>query len=160
VGKIKGFKMKIITKFVDEISGDEFDNQDEAIKNEKMNKDILDSFSFFKEVPKEKNCDFENGDWCYQRTEEEFLRYKETLLRMIKKYHKWIDKQYNKDGGLQLKHIGASYMIGRYLNDNDSSLYHHYCIMSDICPFCFRQWGQQYYANNCSHNFEDTRKIK
>ena len=146
--------MKTINKYVDEISGREFAKIEDAIASEKKNGGIKKLFGFWKEVPKDKNCCFANGGWWYQRTEAEYLMYIEALIKAIKEYEPWIASQYESDGGLQKGHIGSGYLIGRYLNDNNSELYRQYNIMSDVCPKCFRQWGQPYHANHCDCSVE------
>lgn len=144
--------MKTINKYVDEISGKEFSTQEEAIKSEKKNGGIEKLFSFWKPIPKQKNCEFANGGWCYQRSDHEFLKFTDCLIKAIKDYEPWIAKQYEPDGGLKRGHMGSSYMIGRYLCDGNSELNSKYHILSEVCPVCFRQWGQPYYAINCTHD--------
>lgn len=142
--------MKTINKYVDEISGREFATAEEAIKSEKKNGGIKKLFSFWRELPEDEHCKFANGGWCYQRSEEDVTRFKAALLKAIKGYEPWITSQYESDGGLRMDHLGGGYIIGRYLQDGHSELYGKYCILSDICPKCFRQWGQPYHANNCT----------
>lgn len=144
--------MKEIQKYKDEISGKVFDTAQEAIESEKKNGGIKKLFSFWAELPEDDCCKFANGGWCYQRTEEEVLRYKEALLKALKDYEPWITSQYDEDGGLQLVHLGAGYIIGRYLSDGNKELYSLYCTLSNICPKCFREWGQGCYAKNCTCN--------
>jgi len=143
--------MKRVNKYLDEISGREFKTQEEAIKSEKKHGGIKKLFSFWKE-PKDNTCDFANGKWCYQRTEAEYHQLIEALVKGVKKYEPWIAKHYEKDGGLSKKHIGGGYIIGRFLNDGNSELYHHYGILSNICPKCFREYGQMFWAINCFCN--------
>ncbi|MBU2052549.1 hypothetical protein KKH13_05070 [Patescibacteria group bacterium] len=150
--------MKIIEKYVDEISGKEFSRESDAIKSEKKNGGIKKLFSFWKYPPKDGTCKFANGGWCYQRTDVEFIRLVDSLIKAVKDYEPWIAKQYEKNGGLQREHIGSGYMIGRYLDDGHSELYSWYGLISNICPKCFREWGQPYYANNCSH-LEKPREV-
>lgn len=141
--------MKMINKYVDEISGKVFDTPEKAIESEKKNGGIKKLFAFWKEPPKDKTCKFANGSWCYQRSEGDLLKFKESLLKAITDYEPWIASQYESDGGLQLVHLGGGFIIGRYLNDGHSELYSQYCELSCICPKCFRQWGQPYYAIHC-----------
>ena len=144
--------MKAIEKYEDEISGKVFDTAEKAIVSEKENGGINKLFSFWKRRPEDKHCKFVNGDGCYQRTEGDVLQFKEALLKALKDYEPWITKQYDSDGGLRIEHLGGGFIIGRYLCDGNSELYHYYCLLSCICPKCFREWGQQYYANNCKCN--------
>jgi len=142
--------MKTVDRFIDEISGKEFKTEAEAIESEKKHGGIEKLFDFWVKEPKEDGCRFANGGWCYQRTKEDFLEFQVTLVLAIKMYEPWIAGQYKEDGGLRTVHIGAGYLIGRYLCDGNSPIYSYYCTLSNICPKCFRQWGQQYYANNCT----------
>jgi hypothetical protein len=146
--------MKESTKYVDEISGKEFATREAAIKSEKKNGGIKKLFAFWKPVPKDDKCQFVNGEWCYQRTEGDYLNFKDALIKAIKDYEPYIAGQYESDGGLQRDHLGTGYIIGRYLCDGGSELYSKYCTLSEICPKCFRQWGQPYYAINCDCNTE------
>ncbi len=142
--------MKTINKYVDEISGKEFAIKEDAIASEKKNGGIAKLFAFWKYHPKDENCEFANGGWCCQRTNQEYLKFVDALIKATIDYEPWIAEQYDSDGGLQRKHIGSGYLIGRYLCDGDSELYSKYNIMSNICPKCFREWGQPYYATNCT----------
>ncbi len=142
--------MKNINKYVDERSGREFKTQKEAIKSELKNGDIKKLFSFWKYPPKDEGCRFANGEWCYQRTNHKYLKFVDSLIKAINDYEPWIAEQYKKHGGLKREHMGSGYMIGRYLCDGGSELYKQYGTMSNICPKCFREWGQPYYAINCT----------
>lgn len=143
--------MKTIEKYIDEISGREFEDIKDAIKSEKKNGGIKKMFSFWKYPPKDKGCEFENGGWCYQRSEGEYKLFVETLIKAICIYEPWIASRYKPHGGLRAEHMGAGFMIGRYLSDGDCELYGQYNTLSKICPVCFREWGQPYYAINCKH---------
>ena len=151
--------MKTLEIYVDEISNRRFDKIEDAIASEKKNGGIKRMFSFWKYAPKDKSCDFANGRWCYQRSEGEYLLFKDNLIDAIKQYEPWIAKQYKEVGGLSREHLGSGYIIGRYLSDGDSELYNQYLTLSNICPKCFREWGQPYYANHCNHDCKDTRKV-
>mgnify|MGYP000867998544 CR=1 FL=1 len=147
--------MKTISKYIDEISGKEFKTADEAITSEKKSSGIEKIFSFWNKHPESKGCDFENGGWAYQRTEEDFLKLKDAIIEAVKSYEPWIYKQYEKSGGLTREHLGSGYIIGRFLDDgNAGEIYKYYRILSNVCPVCFREHGQPYYANNCKHNLE------
>lgn len=141
--------MKTINKYQDEISKRIFDTPEEAIASEEKNRGIEHLFSFWIEAPRDDNCKFANGGYCYQRTAEDINNFKIALLLAIKTYEPWIASQYETDGGIQEDHLGSGYIIGRYLNDGNSELYSHYGILSCICSKCYRQWGQPYHANHC-----------
>ena len=150
--------MKIINKYIDEISGREFKTQDEAIKSEKKNGGIKRLFSFWKYPKDDGTCRFANGEWCYRRTEGEYKMFQEALIKAINDYEPWIAKQYEKHGGLRKEYVKGGTMIGRYLDDGNSELYSYYHILSNICSVCFREWGQPYYANHCNHK-ESPREV-
>ncbi len=142
--------MKVVNKYVDEISRREFAKREDAIKSEKKNGGIKRLFAFWQYPPKDKHCKFANGGWCYQRTDVDVLRFTDALVTAIKDYEPWIAEQYETNGGLQRKHVGTGYIIGRYLSDGNSELYSQYCTLACICPKCYREWGQQYYATHCT----------
>ena len=142
--------MKTINKYVDEISGKEFAKIEDAIASEKKNGGIKKLFAFWKEVPEDKHCEFANGRWCYQRTGGEYLLFIEAFIKAVKDYEPWIAGQYKSEGGFKKEHVGSGYMIGRYLGDGNSELCRQYHIISNICPKCFRQWGQPYHAAHCN----------
>jgi len=113
-------------------------------------KKILKLFSFWKEAKNEKdNYNFENGGYCFQRTKEEYNQLGDTLFSAIQQYEKWICKQYKDKGGLKREYINGQSFVGRYLGDGDSELNTYWCILGRICPKCFREYGQAYYAINC-----------
>jgi hypothetical protein len=149
--KKKIYKTKTVVRYINSVTGDEFKTEKAALKSENRSKGIRSLFKFFIPTPKDKSCKFANGGWCYQRTKEDFIKFREALVIAIKKYHKWIASQYNEDGGFNINHIGASFIIGRYLSDSNSEIYKYYCTFSNICPVCFREWGQQYHATHCDH---------
>lgn len=125
---------------------------EQAIESEKKNGGIKKLFSFWVRPKKDKTCNFTNGKWCYQRKDHEYLKLVDALIKGVNEYEPWIASQYEKHGGLKREYIGGGYMIGRYLDDGHSELNEWYHIISNICPKCFREWGQPYYANNCNHN--------
>ncbi len=144
--------MREIIIYQDEISSRMFDKQEDAINSEKKNGGIKRMFDFWKYPPKDTGCSFANGEWCYQRTDYEYLKFMDALIEAVKQYEPWIYSQYKEHGGLKREHVGSGYMIGRYLDDGNSELYSQYSVLSNICPVCFREWGQPYYANHCTHD--------
>lgn len=141
--------MKIIQKYIDEISGKEFATHEEAAKSEKKNGGIKKLFSFWEKVPKDNYCRFTNGGWCYQRTEKSYYKLVGKLVGGVRDYEPYIAKQYESEGGLQQHHMQGGFLIGRYLCDGNSELNQYYLILSNICCKCFREWGQPYYAMRC-----------
>ena len=139
--------MKTVERFVDEISGREFKTQAEAIKSEKKNGGIKKLFGFWKEAD-DFNCD---NDRCFQRTDVEYLRLQDALVKAVIEYEPWIEKHYEKEGGMSRRYMVGGYIIGRFLSDVDSDLYRWYCILSNICTTCYREFNQPYGANHCTH---------
>jgi hypothetical protein len=139
-------------KFINEITKEEFNNELKCFKAETKSKDIKKLFSFWKKAKDDKNCDFGNGEYCYQRTKKEYNQFIDVLFLALKKHEKWICKQYDEKGGLKREYINGLSFVGRYLNDNDSELYDYWCILGKICPKCYREYGQSYFAINCKHN--------
>lgn len=146
--------MKTVTIYVDEISNRRFDKEEDAIASEKNNGSINKMFSFWKKHHKDEGCNFAKGGWAYQRKESDYVKLKETICEAVKMYEPWIYKQYEKDGGLKPEHCGSDYMIGRYLSDGNSEIYEWYIILSNVCQKCFREHGQMYHANHCTHDKE------
>jgi benzoyl-CoA reductase/2-hydroxyglutaryl-CoA dehydratase subunit BcrC/BadD/HgdB len=140
--------MKEIKKFKDEISGEEFTSEQQAIKSENRSKDIKSSFAFYinnKNKPKDGN------DGIGVKHEEEFYyRLIDTLIKLVKKYDRWILNSYEDVGGLSRENVKGYSMLGRFLDDSNSGLYHWWCIQSNICPKCYREYGQTYYALHCN----------
>ena len=143
--------MKTKTKYVDEISGLEFDTKEKAEKSESKHLNLKKVFNFYK-PPKDKDCKFANGEYCYQRTREFYEAFETALFLAIKKYEPWIVKSYEKEGKQFTKKYLRTYYVGRCLDDGDSSLYRWLIIFLGICPKCFREYGQTYYSMNCKHN--------
>ncbi len=81
---------------------------------------------------------FANGHWCVQRDRGWLQRYKDRLLEIIP------PSQYEPFG----------YGWFRSLDDGGSPFYKVACRVLNVCPTCFREWGQGYYANHCSHDAE------
>ena len=142
--------VKILERYEDEISGQIFDNIEDAKTSEFKSFDIQTSFDFYK--PIEDEClDFANGGFCIQRSEEFYLKLLRTLLNMVNKHEIYISEQYlKKHGFMSIENIKGMSILGRFLDDNGSQLYKWWCIQSYICPKCFREYGQTYYALHCS----------
>ena len=141
--------MKEITKFQDEISGNLFDTIEEATKSENKNRDIKISFDFYNPVH---DVNFMNGKYSIKHTEEFYNRLTDTLISMITKYEPWIIDRIHKS--LTRKDIKECSIIGRFLDDSNSNLYRWWTIQYNICPVCFKEFGQRYYTLRCNHNSE------
>lgn len=143
--------MKKIKKYINEFTGAEFDNEKDALKSEARSKSIAKIFSFWKKEPKRNDCNFENGEFCYQRTAEEFSALEDALIKAIKKHERYTAK--NCASSLKKGSIRGSF-VGRYLCDGNSELSEWYNLLYEICPKCFRQHGQPYYAIHCNHSMK------
>ena len=146
--------MKTAIRYVDEVSGKEFKSLQEAQKSESRHSAIKNIFSFWKFVPKDKDCSFGNGNWCHQRTETEYFRLIDGIIEAVNKHEKWIAKDYAKHGGLKREYVMGGTFLGRYLNDSHSPIDRWFAIQMCICPKCYREWGQPYFAINCKHDIQ------
>ena len=134
-------KTKVI--FIDEITGGRFDTEELARKSESQSLDLKNMFSFVV-VENDPNLAFANGNYSVQRTQSYYDRYTKTLVKAIEKYKPWIaDDMHGK-----IKDVLFSCgVIGRYLDNG--KLYKWFSHWSNICPKCYREWGQAYYSLNC-----------
>lgn len=150
--------MKTIQKFIDEVTRDEYDTEAAALRAEKKSRAIEKLFSFvdLSAGKKDKGCDFGNGGYCVQRTKEYYDRFRATIVAAVKKHERWIDKSYkeHKDcpNGLTIEIAHPFGILGRYLCDGGSHINHYFCKYQNICPKCYREWGQGYYAIHCPHD--------
>jgi hypothetical protein len=145
--------MKKIAQFVDEASGLIFKTAKAALKSENKHRSIKKIFSWIGNREKrtrrkgEDDCKFANGGWSIQWSEADYERLINCIWQAVHDHERWIYNQYK--GGLTLGQIRGQSALGHYLSDNDSSIYHWYTLQMEICPKCFRQYGQPYYAINC-----------
>jgi len=143
--------VKEVGKYKCEISGREFDDEEKAKEWEDMNRDIQDRFSFYESPSNPDNCQFENGHYCAQRDKEFLNRILDGIIAMTNKHYKWITKETN-FGKLTRERVQGQSWLGRYLDDSGYPLYRWWGIQAQICPVCFREYGQPYYAINCTHD--------
>jgi len=139
--------VKVVEYFLDEISNKTFKTKEEAIKSEKKNGGIKKLFGFWKKAG-DFNCD---NSRCFQRSDVDYLRLQDALVKAVTEYEPWIAKHYEKHGGISREHMQSGFIIGRFLDDGGSELYHWYCILSNVCKTCFREFNQPYGANHCTH---------
>jgi len=137
-----------ISKFKDEISGRCFDSKLEAIESEKKYKDIREAFAFYDEAETD-SCAFANGEYSVQRNEEFYDKLIDGIINMVNKYEPWILKSYK--NGITKEYVKGYSVLGRFLDDSNSPLYKWWSIQANICTICFKEWGQLYYTNHCSH---------
>jgi hypothetical protein len=93
-----------------------------------------------KEFPEVNDPDisFANGKYCIQRTEGWLENFKALVLDAIQHNH-------------IIKFKPFSYGWYRTLDDGNSPFYRIALRATYVCPTCFKEWGQAYYANNCNH---------
>lgn len=91
-----------------------------------------------KEFPKveDKTCDFANGHYSIQRDEKWLVGYSSALYSILKQFN-------------ETSYPFMSYGFFRQLDDEKSVFYGVACRTLHICSKCHKEWGQQYYANNC-----------
>jgi len=140
--------MKEVAKFLDEIAKREYDSAEKASKAEERSREIMEAFSFYDE-PADPLCKFGNGEWSIQRTKDFYGWIQDGIIRLVNKQEPRIAEQFEKHGGLSRENVKGGYIIGRYLDDWKSPLYKWWGILYNICPKCFREYGQPYYAINC-----------
>ena len=80
-------------------------------------------------------CDFSNGGWNVQRSKEWLESYKKDIAKLVN----------------STSYEAFSYGWFRVLDDGGSMFYGLACRVLDVCPDCFREWGQGYYASHCDH---------
>ena len=84
---------------------------------------------------KDKSCQFANGGWNVQHSEKWLADYKEAIAKAVNNEEE----------------VAFSYGWYRCLDDSGDMLYKVACRVMNICPECFREWGQPYHANHCDH---------
>lgn len=136
--------MKTVTRYVNEVTGEEFNSKNEASKAEKKSLAINKMFEFVP-VVKDRGCDFANGGYCITRSKAYYERLRTTIGKAVKRYERGIHKDLKKNK----EYVFPFNILGRYLNDYGSDIDKWYTIFQDICPKCYREWGQGYYALNC-----------
>jgi hypothetical protein len=94
---------------------------------------------FNKKFPTEKDPDlkFANGDWSIQRDVNWLVDYKKEIASIV---------------GDSISYEPFSYAWFRTLDDGDSPYYAIACRALNVCPQCYQEWGQPYFANNCKHS--------
>lgn len=105
------------------------------LAKERALKELADEFP---EV-KDKTCNFANGGYSIQRDKTYLDDYKKEVIRIV--------KVFNNGGG----YSPLSYGWFRCLDDGGSMFYVIACRILNICPKCYKEWGQQYHTNNCKH---------
>ena len=118
--------------------GELFEKEKEYSRHMKIH-EALNGFAKRWPSVKDSGCSFANGEYHKQRDEKWFNAYKEDAINTIKKFHPSIVKD----------RAHWTYGFYRCLDDGDSMFYGISCRTLNICPTCFKEWGQPYYANKC-----------
>jgi hypothetical protein len=124
-----------------------FENDAEYKKHINIDADLKDFEKRWPEV-KDTGCKFANGGWSVKRSAEWLENYKNDVVKLIRKYHRMSATEY--------KHW--SYGFFRCLDDGGSRFYGISCRTLCICPKCFKEWGQPYYANECCKTKGDSNE--
>jgi hypothetical protein len=147
--------MKVINKYVNEITGREYRDKKECEASETRSLSVRQIFKFWKEAEphtrttKDGNCDFANGEWCVQRTKAEYDELIQALILAIKLHEPGVAENYEREGGLKPEFVNSMFILGRYLGDGDSEINHWLHITGCTCQRCFREYGQPYHATHC-----------
>jgi hypothetical protein len=84
---------------------------------------------------KDLHCEFANGGWSIVRDAKWLTKYRHTVEALVaSKRDPW------------------TYGWMRELDDSGTWQYEFAVRVLNVCPTCYREWGQAYYANNCPHN--------
>jgi hypothetical protein len=83
-------------------------------------------------------CKFVNGDFSVQRSEKWLDSYKKEIVALVSMF-KQIPSEYKP----------TTYGWFRALGDSNSMFYDPACRVLNVCPKCFKEWGQLYFAKNC-----------
>lgn len=90
------------------------------------------------EFPEVEDAHFTCGGVAMERSVEWLDAYKIHVASIVKEY---TDNNYEP----------WSYAWFRYLDDSNSKLYKVACRVNNVCPICYKEWGQSYYAIHCNH---------
>lgn len=136
--------METITKYK-ACDGKEFTDSKECIDYKKLIDDVNIIMSQLKPKPNYDNCSFSNGNGFIQHENTKFVKVKNQILELCKKYidHKWIQQAIDDDS------VDLSY-VGRLLSDHgirplNDAWYRLQCV-----DHKYREWGQPFYAINPS----------
>ena len=139
--------VEIIQQYKDGVSGRIFENEYDSIKSELKSTDIENAFDFVQVIPGFNTTDFVNGQFCIQHDATFYHRLLDMIISMALKYHPSLNS-----AQLTREYIKGHSYFGRYLSESESQLYKWFSVQMCICPVCYREYGQPYYALNCEHN--------
>ncbi len=118
-----------------EYCGDVFESEIKYQEHIKQEQAIEEFEKKYPIVKAENKADFYNGKYSIQRSKSWYEEYKRDLLKIIPR----------------IEYPPFSYAWYRYLDDGDSPFYQLACRALCICEVCYKEWGQQYYKENCLH---------
>ena len=139
--------VEAIKQYKDGISGRIYDSELDALESEYKNKDIKDTFESFYGKLHSNDNNFVNGAYCIQRDEPFYNRVLDSIISMVHEHEHWITNT-----PLIRDNIKGQSYVGRCLSESNSQLYKWFNVQTCICPVCYREYGQLYYALNCEHN--------
>ena len=139
--------VEAIKQYKDSVSGRIYDNEYDAIKSELKSTDIENAFDFVQAIPCFNTTDFVNGQFCIQHDATFYHRLLDTIISMSLKYHPSLNS-----AQLTREYIKGQSYLGRFLSESNSQISKWFDVQMSICPVCYREYGQLYYALNCEHN--------
>lgn len=154
--------MKTIEVFINEVTKLRFDSSSDAERSEKFSKDIANTFLFwvpFEQCPR--NSIMHQGIKAFfiARDESEYNKFVHAFVYVISKYKAEFDidikvfaEKLESFSTLREMHsFITNSCFGRLLNESHDSfgLKHWWTVLCRICPCCYREWDQMYYAIHC-----------
>lgn len=142
-----------VESYKDCVSGKIFDNKYDAIESELKSADIEHTFESFYGTMYFNDTNFVNGNYCIQRNELFYIHLLKTIVSMVHKHEPHIIEWYSNKGALfTIESVSGQTYVGRLLSEKRSQVSKWYSVQMCICPTCYREYGQPYYALNCEHN--------
>ena len=145
--------VEAIKQYKDGVSGKIFNNEYDAIESELKSRDIKNTFESFYGTMYCNDTNFVNGGYCIQRNELFYIHLLKTIVSMVHRHEPHIVEWYsNKEALFTIESVSGQTYVGMLLSDGDSQISKWYNVQMCICPVCYREYGQPYYALNCEHN--------
>lgn len=135
--------MKTKQKFVDELSGKEFDTEAQAVASETKHASIKKIFKDYQQKDP-------SGTWHYYQRDKQWLDDLAIyIIKAIKKHEPWIIKSFKDDGKELTKEYIGKYYVGRCLDDGNSPINHYHYMYMQTCGKCYKQYEQAYFGLHC-----------
>lgn len=141
--------MKIIQKYVDEITGKEYHTTESAQAAENYTTAVKEAFAAWERID---DIDFANGKYSVQRSKAFYMETLKTIELLLRNYHPKIIKDIEKRTVWKPEFVFC-YLVQRTLDDMGDYLCRYVYRAERICPVCYKEWGQLYYKNHCVHLF-------